>query len=195
MKVVLIFLGMMGMTGKIAQAAEDLATGGLRIEIRKSANFNPEQLKHLEQSRALLEKVVNSEEFKQRVIHFTYQGRETFVQNNGLSNLEIYQKIMAGAEQWPAPTPVNQAMDLFLQLYTSGWSGRNVIGYTNPKTSTIYMNTYFYNEATPAETAANMIHEWLHKVGFDHDYKSTRRRPYSVPYAIGRLAGEIASKW
>ena len=165
----------------------DLGTGGVKVVINSAKNFNATQAAHLEESRALLERIVNSEEFKQKVIHFTYQGQETYVQNNGLTNLQVYNKIMAGAEEFPQQTAANNVIDLSVQLYTSGWTGRNVIGYTNPSTPTIYMNTYFYNYATPIETASNMIHEWTHKLGFDHDYKATARRPYSVPYAVGYI--------
>lgn len=170
----------------------DMGTGGIKVAINKATNFNSEQAAHLEASRALLERIVNSEEFKQKVIHFSYNGQETYVQNNGLTNLQIYNKILQAAEELPSQTPVNNAIDLQVQLYTSGWTGRNVIGYTNPSTSTIYMNTYFYNYATAAETASNMMHEWLHKLGFDHDYNSTTRRPYSVPYAIGYIVEKMA---
>lgn len=172
---------------------EDLGTGGLQVAIQSAKNFNSTQMAHLQASRDLLEKVVNSEQFKQRVLHFTYQGQETFVQNNGLTNLQIYNVIMQGAEQLPSPSESNHVMDLSVQLYTSSYFGRNVVGYTDPSTSTIFMNTYFYNYATPGDSAANMIHEWMHKLGFDHDYNSTARRPYSVPYAIGDIVGELAN--
>ena len=171
----------------------DVGTGGLRIAIQSAKNFNSTQLQHLEKSRALLEQIVNTEEFKQRVLHFTYQGQETYVQNQGLTNLQIYNLIMRAAEQLPQKTAINQTMDLSVQLYTSSWFGRNVVGYTTASTSTIYMNTYFYNSASPGDSAANMIHEWLHKLGFEHDYNSTTRRPYSVPYAIGNIVSEMAN--
>jgi len=175
--------------------SSDIGTGGLKVAIQQTANFNPAELDHLEQSRAVLEKVVNSEEFKQRVIHFTYQGQETYVQNNGLTNLQIYNDIMQGAEQLPTPTAANNTMDLYVQLYTSSWFGRNVIGYTDPSVHTIFMNTYFYDSATPGETAGNLMHEWMHKLGFDHDSSATARRPSSVPYAVGYIAEELAAKY
>lgn len=171
---------------------EDLGTGGLNVVIQSAKNFNDTDMAHLLESKAVLERIVNSEEFKQRVLHFTYGGQETFVQNNGLTNLQIYNLILMGAERLPSLTEPNHVMDLSVQLYTSSYFGRNVVGYTTPSTSTIYMNTYFYRWATPGETAANMIHEWMHKIGFDHDYNATARRPYSVPYAIGSLIEELA---
>ena len=218
MKVVIILLGMMSLVAEnsygfgsgrssaptapsvpTAQVptppSSDVGTGGVRVVIQQANNFNAAQMAHLEQSRAVLEKVVNSEEFKQRVIHFTYQGQETYVQNNGLTNLQIYNDIVQAAEQLPTPTAANNTIDLFVQLYTSSWFGRNVIGYTDPSVPTIFMNTYFYNSATPAETAGNMMHEWMHKLGFDHDFNATAQRPSSVPYAVGYIAEELAAKY
>jgi hypothetical protein len=171
---------------------EDLGTGGLSVTIQSAKNFNESDMAHLLESRQVLERIVNSEEFKQRVLHFTYGGQETFVQNQGLTNLQIYNLILMGAERLPSLTEPNHVMDLSVQLYTSSYFGRNVVGYTTPSTSTIYMNTYFYRSATPGDTAANMIHEWMHKIGFDHDYNATARRPYSVPYAIGSLVEELS---
>ncbi len=183
-------------TGDVAvnpPSDQDTSTGGVKVVINSATNFNSDQLAHLEASRALLEKIVNTEEFKQRVLHFNFNGQEAFYQNNGLTNLQIYHKIMAAAEELPKLTAANQTIDLTVQLYTSSWFGRNVVGYTNPDTSTIYMNTYFYNYATPAGTASNMMHEWMHKLGFDHDYRSTSNRPYSVPYAIGDIVEQMGN--
>lgn len=167
-------------------------TGGLKVVIREANNFDTDSRALLEQARALAEKVLNSEEFKQRVLHFTYEGEEAFVQNDGYTNLEIYNQMMAGAELYPSRTSANKTMDLFTELY---YGGSGVIGYTNPDTATIYMNSYYYDDYTPAEVVGNITHEWLHKLGYDHDYNSTYRRPYSVPYAIGYIAEDLAEKY
>lgn len=176
-------------------ASGDVGTGGLRVVINQADNFSSNGLDLLERSRTVLEKVVNSEEFKQRVIHFTYQGQETFVQNNGYTNLQIYNQIIAGAEQTPTPTEANGIMDLFVSLYTSSYFGRNVIGYTDPTVHTIFMNSYFFNYADPTGVAGNMMHEWMHKLGYDHDFHATAQRPSSVPYAVGYIAEELAAKY
>lgn len=220
MKTVIIILGMMSLVTQDASAFgsrrssgnsttpnvptgpaqptppnSDVGTGGVRVVIQSAVNFNSSQAEHLEKSRVVLEKVLNSEEFKQRVLHFAYNGEETYVQNNGLNNLQIYNKIMSAAEEFPQQTVANNQMDLSVQIYTSSWFNRSVVGYTSPDTATIYMNTYFYNYATPAGTAGNMMHEWLHKLGFDHDFNSTARRPSTVPYAIGYIAEDLAEKY
>lgn len=168
------------------------STGGLSVVIREANDFDTESRALLERARVLAEKVLNSEEFKQRVLNFTYDGDEAFVQNDGKTNLQIYNQMMAGAELYPRTTTANKTMDLFTELY---YGGSGVIGYTNPDTATIYMNSYYYDDYSPSEVVGNITHEWLHKLGYDHDYSYTYRRDYSVPYAIGYIAEEIAEKY
>ncbi len=163
------------------------STGGLEIVVHQANNYNQSQKATFDLAISALQKVVNTEEFKQKVLHFTYQGQETYVQNEGLSNLQIYNRIMQAAEMYPKATSANKTMDLWTALYTSIRSERDVIGYTYVDTSFVYSNTYFFNNAEISGIAGNIIHEWLHKVGFDHDYEVTSRRPASVPYAIGYI--------
>ena len=63
-----------------------------------------------------------------------------------------------------------------------------------PNEIKIWMNSKFFDQNNPAKVTENMMHEWLHKIGFKHDYERTLTRPYSVPYAIGYLVGRIAQK-
>ncbi len=163
------------------------STGGLSIVVHEANNYNQSQKATFDQAIAALQKVVNTEEFKQKVLHFTYQGQETYVQNEGLTNLQIYNRIMQGAEMYPKATTPNKTMDLWTELYTSSWFGRGTIGYTNVDTPFVYSNTYYFNNAEISGIAGNIIHEWLHKVGFDHDQNATARRPSSVPYAVGYI--------
>jgi hypothetical protein len=55
------------------------------------------------------------------------------------------------------------------------------------------MNTKYFYVYTPYQVAGNLTHEWLHKLGFDHDVASTPARPYSVPYAVGYILRDLAS--
>ena len=64
-----------------------------------------------------------------------------------------------------------------------------------PDTSVITSNRRFFDNFTPAEIAGNLAHEWMHKIGFDHDFNSTSRRPYSVPYAVGDLVESLAEQY
>lgn len=138
----------------------------------------------------ILRKVFSSREFRRKILNHRYNGRKAFANNRGMSNLEIYHAILAGVERLRPNR--NNAMDLEIELYTDHDS--KVMGYTRPSSKRIWINTKFFNRNSPAKIAANLTHEWLHKLGFDHDYKTTKRRQYSVPYAIGYIVRELAKR-
>ncbi len=134
--------------------------------------------------------VIASEAFRTRVLNHTYKGKKTFVDNMGLTNAQIYNKILAGAERL-SPSKDNQ-MDLKIKVY---YQNSNVVGYTTPKSDTINMNTKFLNKYSATNVTRNMIHEWLHKVGFDHAKTYSTARDYSVPYAIGSIMEKLAAQY
>lgn len=160
-----------------------LSVKGMQIE-----KFNPEALKKLNAAFVVLEAAVNSEEFKDRVINFVNtKGERAFASNNGLSNEEIYEQFMEGRETLQQDTP--HEMNFYLRLYNRPWS--RVIGYTTGDTNVININWRFFKNFRPEDVAANLAHEWTHKLGFDH--KSAAEHD-SAPYAIGYIVGDIAHK-
>jgi hypothetical protein len=66
-----------------------------------------------------------------------------------------------------------------------------VIGYTNQNTLTIFINRVIYQKTEVYKIAMNLVHEWTHKMGYDHDFKATARRPASVPYAVGYMVRDM----
>ncbi len=141
----------------------------------------------------LIEAVINSDEFKQEILDHEWNGKKQFAQADGLSNEEIYQKIIEGFETTDeSESPTLGTLDLSLQVYRPFFRWSKVIGYTRPNENTIYLNRYRLRDNSTAEVAANLVHEWTHKLGFDHDSKATSRRAYSVPYRVGDLFLKIA---
>ncbi len=139
---------------------------------------------------AVVKKVVGTEAFRSAVLNHTYGGVKTFVQNNGLTNAQIYQTILDAAERL---TPArNNTMDVGVKLY---FENSSIVGYTSTSISYINVNTKFFDTYTVNSVAGNLFHEWLHKVGYGHDSAATARRPYSVPYAVGYMIGKIGQKF
>jgi hypothetical protein len=132
---------------------------------------------------------INSKEFKEMVLNYQYQGQNTFVDNDGMDNESIYETIMAGAEILK-PEP-DKVMDLDITMY---YSIKNTVGYTYPDTLRIWINSKFYNSFTHAEAANNVVHEWLHKLGFSHSYSYNAARDHSVPYAVGGIIEQLIEK-
>lgn len=155
----------------------------------KINNFDAAQEDKVLEAADLIKKVVATEEFKDAILNFTYNGKKAFSDNDGLSNAEIYKKILEGSERLQ-PGADNE-MDLSLEIFTRS---DDTVGYTFPNELRVWMNSKFLNKNTPAKVTTNMMHEWLHKLGFKHDSAKTAKRPYSVPYAVGYLVARIAQK-
>lgn len=153
-------------------------------------NFNAEQEAKINKAVELIKKVIASEEFKDRVLNFTYNGQRAFVDNRGLTNEQIYKKILEGSESMNPGN--NYRMDVELELY---YQATTTIGYTYPNTTRIWMNTKYFNNYTPVSVSDNLMHEWMHKLGFDHAASYSPSRDFSVPYGIGYLVEELAAQY
>lgn len=152
--------------------------------------FSSSQASKYNQAIAIVKKVVATEAFRSKVLSFTYGGSKQFANNNGLTNAQIYQSILDAAERLkPAK---NNTMDLGVKLY---YANNTVVGYTSPSITYINVNTKFFNNYSANQVAGNLFHEWLHKIGYDHDSAATARRPYSVPYAIGYIVRDLGKNF
>lgn len=173
----------------LSQAA--LASGAtryLRVVPEKVEGFSANYQPTLDASFDVLERVVNSETFRERVLNFrNANGERAFASNNGKTNEEIYEIFMEGREKLLQDTPGE--MNFYLKRYNKWWS--KVIGWTNGNINTIHLNWKFYKNYEPNNIASNLAHEWTHKIGFDH--KSAAEHD-SAPYAIGYIVEELARK-
>lgn len=156
----------------------------------KLTNFKAEQEAKMLTAVALIKKVVASDEFRDRILNHEYEGKKCFKDNLGLTNAQIYQKILNASETLNPGN--NNAMDVELELY---FEPANTIGHTYPNVKQIWMNTKYYDKFSPVYITDNLFHEWLHKIGFDHEVKFSNTRRFSVPYAIGYLVRELATKY
>lgn len=160
----------------------------LRVVPEKVEGFSESYKPTLDSSFDVLEKVVNSETFKERVLNFKNdQGERAFASNNGKSNEEIYEIFMEGREKLLMNTPGE--MNLYVKRYNKWWS--KVIGWTNGNINTIHLNWKFYKNFKPHNIASNLAHEWTHKIGFDH---TSAAEHDSAPYAIGYIVEELAEQ-
>lgn len=158
----------------------------LVVKPMQITGFDQTSRKKLDSAFDVLEHVVNSEEFKDRVINFkNSKGQRQFASNKGLSNEEIYQLFMEGRETLQQNTPGE--MNFFLKLYNRPWS--RVIGYTSGDTNIININWKYFKNYKPGDVASNLAHEWTHKIGFNH---ISAKELDSAPYAIGYIVQDLA---
>ncbi len=179
------------------------ASAELRVNLDELVGFSTSSKTKIEQAANLLETILNSDEFKQAVLAHQFEGKTLFSNNDrtlndgpiqrGLTNEQVYEALMAGAEQLKGrPSVEDSVANLELHLYTPAWYKKwSVVGYGYPGQANIYMNWYYFNSFNSAQIIGNLVHEWIHKLGFDHDYGRTARRPCSVPYAIGDIVARL----
>lgn len=162
------------------------ATGQIEVRFVQTRGFTDAIQTRFLRAAEKLRRVLASDEFKQKVLGFKYQGQRQYVQNLDLTNEQIYLMMLRGREIYLGEN--NGSMDLNLEFYNQRSS---VIGYTSETTRWIYLNWYHYVDFEDQDIADNLVHEWLHKLGFDHDFNSTARRPSSVPYAVGGIVYDL----
>lgn len=149
-------------------------------------NIGNDRIEKMEKAIEIIKLVVATEEFKNLILNHTYNGAKTFVDNRGYTNAQIYKILLDGAEKLqPAK---NNRMDVEVELYTAA---TNVVGYTYPSSRRVWVNTKYFDQYTAAGVAHNLMHEWLHKLGFEHSSSWNAARAYSVPYAIGDIMGDV----
>ncbi len=186
-----------GSAGMAELSDAEIATGSAPVQAQtfevnaKLTGFDRDQEDKIYEAFDMIKRVVGTDEFKRRVLGHTYNGKKQFVDNGGMTNAQVYKAILEGAEKLsPAK---NNAMDLDLERYTES---NIVIGYTMPSIRTIFMNSKYLNLSSfrPNKVAMNLMHEWLHKLGFKHAQENSSSRPHSVPYAVGYIIRDLAAK-
>lgn len=167
----------------------------LRVEPGSIKGFDkyPSEKNRIENSFPIIEAVINSQEFKERVVSYVGSNRKReYASNKGLTNEMIYEKLMEGKELLNGTnTPFE--MNLDIQRYLSGNPWSKVIAYTTPgKSPYIFVNGRKYKNISTTGIAGNLTHEWIHLMGFYHD---SAKDQDSVPYAIGSIMGQLAKKY
>jgi len=173
--------------------AQAVPTGRIRVQGGQLLNFtknSPTRQKVLD-SYEIIEAVLNSESFKERVINYQHSsGQRRYAANRGMTNEQIYQFLMSGREILGGDATPGE-MNFDVRYYYRGWS--KVIGYTNPgKNNLININGRFYTGYDLSSVASNLVHEWIHLMGFSHE---GGRDLEDVAYAIGRIVGDLAQQY
>lgn len=169
------------------------ADSGLTLKVHAFTNATPEDVTRVTQALKLLEGVVNNPAFKDRVLNMTYKiGKDTFqgYTQTEMTPTQILQDIEKGQENYQGGS--EGVIDLFLDSY---YQRSSTVGYTSVSDKFIHMNRYIQGSYTSAQTAGNIFHEWMHKIGYDHSSRNNVYRPHSVPYKLGYMVAEmVASK-
>lgn len=144
----------------------------------------------------LLEDVLNSEEFKKEVL------KRKFKSTNGLSNQQIYDKIMAAHEE-EGPGGQDGVVDLRARVLRidsdeSEWKkpcNKRTIGVDGAGTGIMAICPQklikWAEDEKPEYLAAHYAHEYMHILDFHHEEKPKNK---SVVYQIGDIVEDLAEE-
>jgi hypothetical protein len=152
----------------------------VQILILSLKGFNGVQEMRFRAVSANTEVIINSAEFKDKIIGWKYSNKSQFVSTSD-SPAQVYQKIMS--KHW--------ALDYKLESLRS-----STVGYTYPDVNWIAINSNKWNKFEDADISGNICHEYGgHKLGrYDHTSSYNSARPYSAPYGIGDTCRELYRK-
>ncbi|MDP1821750.1 MAG: hypothetical protein Q8L48_00840 [Archangium sp.] len=161
----------------------------MTVSLGRVTGYSAAERAKLDQATRLIGNVLNSREFRDAVLGATFDGKPGFASETR-SPQQVYAAIRAAKENFTSAADGD--VDLNVGLESFSWFQRSTVGYTTPSSDTVTTNRRFFSGFTPAEVAGHLGHEWLHKLGFEHDFKATARRPSSVPYELGELIETLA---
>lgn len=91
-----------------------------------------------------------------------------------------------------------QAADVVIDvlIYQPSWwermkdrMGKGVVGYED--SDGVHVNGLILDGESMPDVADNLAHETFHQLGYTHDFNPTPERPYSAPYGVGVMVGEV----
>lgn len=119
--------------------------------------------------------------------------------NKTLENPKFFESILAldttkyftGTEDKPekiaAILKEDKSVFLDVSVWHISWWKRKSSAIAYAANGRIHLRDTYLKNGSPKYIAATLIHEWLHTIGYKHDFFFTKKRPFSVPYAIGTL--------
>jgi len=138
----------------------------LKANINAKGVYSASILNKITKSAELFETIVNSAEFKDMIVNMPDKWRigESSKYKNK-SGLELYNHILSGKEE--RDTEIDYEADIIVDEYRGkAWS--KVVGFMSPGKPTIHINNRFYYSYGLERIVSNLLHEWLHTMGFRH---------------------------
>lgn len=157
----------------------------VKINIVSLKGFNSKQEERFKKILINAQAVINSQEFKEGVLNFTYNSKKQFISTTD-SNEVVLQKILS--KDWTIEYRLEYiAKKPFVAL---------TVGYTYPSVSWIVINSKIFDTYEDADIAGNVFHEYGgHKLGrYGHAQRWSESRDYSAPYGIGYVGEKIYRK-
>lgn len=151
----------------------------------------------------LVRKVINHPEFRAAVLAYgAGEPGRSFVEKDGRtltsSNEEVWATFTRAAEGYDSVPDGDMDLHLvgkhrFLR-WPFGMPGYPVGFGNGEEDPPIYTYHTWLRENSENAIAGHIVHEWTHKIGYEHDFNYRPNRPCSVPYALGEMVVHFAKQ-
>jgi hypothetical protein len=158
-------------------AVEPAVVVGKISVLLETKGFSEDQQIRLEKIRASVEKIINSDKFKEHVNGYYTKGKQTFNETD-IPNSKVFEILTE--KNW------NVKIE-----YKSG--SRGVLGWTNPSTPWVWFNSKYFDGREDDGLVGTFCHEMAHKFGFSHAFRSYSGREFTVPYGVGTICSQLHS--
>lgn len=173
-------------------------TGPVSIEL-SGPGYEGADLEKRAAAIAVLEKVLNSSQFEQRIHDFKFNKRGTNG-SPGFTSAEVLTIVLSGSDidgvaaaesDEAAAGAVTRVLKMNLNLDKDR---RGELGHTSMETGEIFTGQDWFRSQTICEVAGHALHEYTHVVGFGHTFLNVLRRSRTVPYGLGDTAADLATE-
>lgn len=158
------------------------------INIISKEKFTPETNRILEEAIVLMDSVVNTATFRDKLLAARLE------KTNGHSNAQILEMILQGREV--KRPQADYVIDFTLETYSDD-RGDN-IGSTFNQERIVTSDKYISSRGARCY-ASHLLHEYCHTLGFSHPHSflffgRKRKKCRSVPYVVGNIVRELLGK-
>lgn len=138
----------------------------IKIDFDKCYGFKPHHMEKLMRAQIILDKVLESEQFKTRVL------ARTFKETDGKTNQQVLETMLSDCT-------------IRVSRYYRWWS--KVVGWTSGG-GIIHVNGKFFDVGSATDCASNLLHETAHYLGFSHRVKPWGK---TVPYSMNDILEDV----
>lgn len=150
----------------------------MQIKVNRVGDFTASQKLRLEQAESVLNSIIETLEFKQTVASLDPKKYFTGTALKPRDLAEIFGDATKGQIK-----PIN------VRVWYVPWYKRYTSAVAYESNNMINLRSTYLESGTLKNICSTLLHEYMHTIGFSHDFWNTKRRPFSVPYAIGNLVG------
>ena len=168
-----------------------------KITIKELVDFQDHEIAIYKDILFKTEEVINSEQFKDRVLNHQYRYRanwwsrktklKTGFYDTTDTTEEVYNRFME-ADEKGLNEGVDYEADVYAKMY---YQDSNVVGKIVSGEPYLYINRKYFTLRRTAKIAGNFAHEQCHRLGYSHSFFNNNFRKYSVPYGVGEIVTDL----